>query len=341
MSLRRCCWAESSGALVYMTAGRPPPRMGEDVGLVSDGTQRRLRRGINFGNALDTGPDVAPRLSLDERYFDAVCDAGFDTLRLPVRWSAHADDAAPYLIHPTLFQRVDRAIELALRRDLTVVVNVHHYHELQDRPLEHELRFVALWQQIAARYVDQPAGLYFELLNEPRNEVTALLWNRLLRQALATVRESHPDRVVVVGPVHMNDVSALEELDLPPDELVIPTIHYYAPFEFTHQGAPWIAEAERWLGTIWDEEGGRASVRNDLARAAQWAREHGRELFIGEFGACNKADLESRLGWTRCVRSEAERLGLSWCYWDFATDFGAFDTSRDEWRAPLRDALLT
>ena len=25
------------------------------------------------------------------------------------------------------------------------------------------------------------------------------------------------------------------------------------------------------------------------------------------------------------MRSEADRLGMSWAYWDFATDFGAFD----------------
>jgi endoglucanase len=40
------------------------------------------------------------------------------------------------------------------------------------------------------------------------------------------------------------------------------------------------------------------------------------------------------------VRSEAERLGMAWAYWDFATDFGAFDVGRHAWRAPLRQALL-
>ena len=40
------------------------------------------------------------------------------------------------------------------------------------------------------------------------------------------------------------------------------------------------------------------------------------------------------------MRLEAERLGLSWCYWDFGTDFGAFDPERDAWREPIRDALL-
>jgi endoglucanase len=31
---------------------------------------------------------------------------------------------------------------------------------------------------------------------------------------------------------------------------------------------------------------------------------------------------------------------LSWCYWDFGTDFGAFDPEGNVWREPLRDALI-
>jgi endoglucanase len=48
----------------------------------------------------------------------------------------------------------------------------------------------------------------------------------------------------------------------------------------------------------------------------------------------------SRATWTTLVRTEAERLGVSWAYWDFATDFGAFDLGRHAWRAPLAQALV-
>ena len=312
----------------------------DDVGMAADGTERWFRRGINLGNALDTGRDGEPRLRLEERYFDDLRNVGFDTVRLPVRWSAHADESAPFALDPTFFERVDWAIGNALRRDLTVVLNVHHYHELQDAPHEHEARFVALWQQIAARYVDHSRRLCFELLNEPRSAMTAQLWNRLLLKGLAAVRESHPDRMVIVGPARMNDIDALPELELPSDDHVIATVHYYAPLEFTHQGAPWTAGADQWLGTTWGADSDRDAVRRDLTRAATWAHDHGRHMFVGEFGAYNKADMASRLRWTTFVRTEAERLGLSWCYWDFGTDFGVFDPQHNTWRVPLREALL-
>jgi endoglucanase len=41
---------------------------------------------------------------------------------------------------------------------------------------------------------------------------------------------------VIVGPARMNDIGELTELELPDDDRVVVTVHYYAPLEFTHQG---------------------------------------------------------------------------------------------------------
>jgi endoglucanase len=288
---------------------------------------------------LDTARDESPRLEIQERYLAEVRQAGFDFVRLPVRWSAYADTSDPYRIEERFFERVRRAIEDAGRFDLTVVLNVHHYHELQREPNVHAERFVAIWHQIAARYADRSRRLLFELLNEPGDSLTAPIWNELLAKALAAVRESSPDRTVIVGP-SMNDIGALPVLQLPRDNGLRATIHYYAPFPFTHQGAPWLPDADRWLGTQWGNDDDRAAVSRDLEQAADWARERGVPLVIGEFGVCERADPDSRQRWTAFVRREAERLGLGWCYWDFGTDFGAYDLRRGAWRKPIRDALL-
>lgn len=314
-------------------------RTGDDDGVTPDGVNRRLGRGISFGNALDAAAG-GPEFPLLERYFDDVGDAGFSTVRLPVRWSAHAGQAPPYVISPAFFGRVDWAVGQALQRNLNVVVNVHHYHELNGAPRGHRARFLALWAQIAARYASWSGQLYFELLNEPRGAMTAGAWNELLPVALAAVRERDPGRIVIAGPARMNDIGALPQLVLPADDRLVVTVHYYAPLEFTHQGAPWMAGARRWLGTSWSDDTGRQAVRDDLTKAAAWAHEHRRPLFIGEFGTYARAGMKSRQEWTRRVRLEAELLGLSWCYWDFGTDFGAFDPRRGAWREPLRDALL-
>jgi endoglucanase len=300
---------------------------------------RWLGRGINFGNALDA-LGGGPELPLDERYFDEVAEAGFDTVRLPVRWSAHAEAAPPYSIDPAFFERVDAGVDSALRRDLNVVVNVHHYHEFCAEPEAHRPRFLALWQQIAARYAGHSGRLCFELLNEPRGHLTAARWNAVLAEALAVVRAVNPERTVIIGPAEMNGPEALAELSVPDDDHLIATIHYYAPFEFTHQGAGWVEGADRWLGRTWGNTADETAVRDDLAKVAAWGRDRRIPLFVGEFGAFSRAGMASRARWTTFVRAEAERLGMSWAYWEFGTDFGAFDLDLAAWREPLRRALL-
>ena len=50
--------------------------------------------------------------------------------------------------------------------------------------------------------------------------------------------------------------------------------------------------------------------------------------------------MDSRIKWTNFVRSEAERLGMSFAYWEFGSGFGAYDPATDMWRDPLKNALV-
>jgi len=40
------------------------------------------------------------------------------------------------------------------------------------------------------------------------------------------------------------------------------------------------------------------------------------------------------------VRTAAESRDMSWCYWDWATSFGAWNQSSGTWIEPMRSALL-
>ena len=280
------------------------------------------------------------RLPVVVDHLDVIRDVGFDTVRLPVAWSQHASRRSPFHISPRFSTAVDAMIQGALERDLSVIVDVHHYDELCADPATHRKRFLALWTQIAERYAELPSTVRFELLNEPRLRLTGQRWNDLLAEALAVVRDSNPHRDVIVGPAAMNTIAGLTDLELPDDDRLIATVHYYLPLPFTHQGAHWWPNATDWLGTRWGTETERQSVRHDLAAAAAWAHDRGRRLFIGEFGTLHHAPPEDRTAWTAHVRATADELDLPWCYWDFATDFGIYDPIARRWNEPLRAALL-
>jgi endoglucanase len=305
-----------------------------------DEVNRSLGKGINFGNALDAPNEGEWGFRIEEPYFKAIKDAGFDSIRVPVKWSAHAAKTAPYKIEQKFVERVDWVLKHANESGLNVVLNIHHYDELYDAPEQNEERFLALWRQIATRYADQPESVVFELLNEPRNPLTPEKWNALFPKALAVVRESNPTRAVIVGPGNWNNIDSLAKLELPKDDRLIVTVHYYSPFHFTHQGASWAEGADQWLGTKWGSDADKAAVAKDLEKAAAWGREHHRPLFLGEFGAYSRADMDSRAKWTSFVTSEAERLGMSWAYWEFGSGFGAYDPQNNEWREPLKQALI-
>lgn len=298
----------------------------------------RRTRGVNVANAFDAADGRG--IHLTPPLFAAIRSAGFTTLRLPIHWSAHADVAAPYAIDEELHRRVDDALNLAEQYDLDVIIDVHHYRELMDSPRAHQDRFLALWRQIAQRYAARPLSLSFELLNEPTRAMDAPRWNELLQRAWATVRESNPSREVIIGPADMNNLHALTELKLPGDPHVTATIHYYAPMAFTHQGATWIDRHSYPIGRSWGTAEEIQAVRDDLRLAHAWSQAAGVQVLVGEFGTHDRAHLADRVNWTTTVRSELDRLGLDWCYWDLATDFGIFDLTENTWRQPLRAALL-
>ena len=299
-------------------------------------------RGINLGNALDAPREGAWGFRLEADYFRTIRQAGFDFVRLPIRWAAHAADRPPYAIQEPFFYRVDWAIRQALQNDLRILIDMHHYDALNDDPAAEAERFVGIWSQIARRYADQPDEVAFELLNEPHAKMSAAVWQELAVRALKTIRQSNPDRTVVIGPVDWNGVDALTRLELPKDPHLVATFHYYAPFRFTHQGATWVGEeAETWLGTRWEAtEAERAAVIEDLDKALRWSVDHACPVLLGEFGAVKHADLESRARWARFVAEEAAKRKFGYAWWAFTAEFDAYDLRQKAWIEPLHEALI-
>ncbi len=340
MSRRCCCIAWIS--LFALPAAWPVVKAGSKPAADVHAANRRLGRGINLGNALEAPREGDWGVRLKAGYFKAIKDAGFDTVRLPVRWSAHAEAAAPYTIEPKFAARVDWAIEQALANRLNIIVNVHHYGEMDSDPDRHLPRLAGLWEQIAARYRDRPPQVVFELLNEPHDKLSAAKWNAAAAKLLAAVRKRNPRRPVIVGPVQWNSIAMLDKLELPPDDRnLIVTVHYYDPFQFTHQGASWVKGADKWKGRQWTgSDAEQDAIRKRLAIAAAWGKKHDRPIFLGEFGAFSAADMESRARWTRFIAREAERLGFSWAYWEFCAASAAYDPQTDRWREPLKAALV-
>ena len=309
--------------------------------LEEDEIELEMRRGINIGNALEAPNEGDWGVYIRDEFFQIIREAGFDTVRIPIRWSNHAGNDPPYKIQDSFFRRVDWVVNKSLERNLITIINIHHYEELMRKPEEHKDRFLALWRQISEHYRDYPDNLYFELLNEPHGALTDSIWNELIEEAVNIIRETNPTRKIIIGPTGWNSVYNLNKLVIPNDSGIIVTFHLYTPFEFTHQGAEWVSPpppvGRRWTGN----EREQRQITKELDIAVQWARQHDNvPLFLGEFGAYSKADTNSRVRWTYFVARQAEKRNISWCYWEFCAGFGAYDPVKNKWRRDLLYALI-
>jgi endoglucanase len=300
-----------------------------------------IQRGMNLGNALDAPAPGEWGVTIQPAYFKAIRDAGFDTVRIPVRFSAYTDAQPPYPIEEDFMQLVDTAVRQALSQGLIVILDLHHYEEIMQDPLGQRERFLALWDQIALHFQDFSPNLYFEILNEPNHALDAITWNVLLEDCIRVIRESNPQRKLLVGSVDYNDIDSLEKLTLPQDENLMAVVHFYLPFEFTHQGADWVDGSERWIGRTWEGTAvEKVMITHQLDRAVAWSERRNVPLVVTEFGSIRGADAASRQRCTAFFAQETEKRNLGWVYWEFCSEFGVYNCEQNEWDESMLEALI-
>ena len=312
-------------------------------------TATAIGRGVNFGNMLDAPTEGAWGLTVTDDFIAKAAAAGFATVRLPVRWSNHASADAPFTIDAVFMARVESVVDKLLAKGLLVVLNMHHYRQLDGDRLDPgelavadaavDVRFLLLWEQIARHFQGRSARLVFELYNEPHGRINGEAWNVLAARALGVVRKTNPDRVVVIGPTSWNAASDLQLLKIPNDANVIATVHNYAPFRFTHQGAEWVSPVLP-VGVTCCSTSQQAEMTAPLDVAKAWSAAKRYPVFVGEFGSYSKADDASRIDFNRKMREAMEARAMSWTYWEFAAGFGVYDPVKLSFRQELLDSLL-
>jgi endoglucanase len=299
-----------------------------------------MGRGMNVLGADPVWTDPS-QARFQARHFKLIHDAGFSTVRIALHGLRHMD--ADGRLDPTWLATLDTLVTAALQNDLHVSLDLHYHNECDaDVPACTE-KIKAFWSQLAPRYQNAPNAVMFELLNEPHGKLDAKTWNAMLPDVLAIVRTTNPARNVVVSPAGWGSIDQLNNLALPPDDQhVVVTVHYYWPMTFTHQGAHWVSSTANLSGIRWGTTEERAKVATDFDNVKSWSDAHHRPIFLGEFGAYDRggADIESRIRYDYTVARQAEAHGFAWAYWQFDSDFVAYDMTADTWVTPILYALM-
>ncbi|MCK0127430.1 glycoside hydrolase family 5 protein [Erythrobacter sp. F6033] len=270
--------------------------------------------------------------------FADIAAVGFETIRLPVRWSNKASATPPYTIDAAWMQRVEDVVGQARAAGLRVILNDHHYDAIFENPDAEKERFAAIWKQVAERFQGADDMVWFELLNEPHNQITDANLLSILEPALAEVRATNPTRPVVVGGQNYSGINSLATLPLPNDPYLIATFHFYDPFPFTHQGAPWVTPVQP-VGATY----GSAADQQELEGAVQKARDFmtstGRPVFLGEYGAYDPIPMDQRVSYYSAVSTAFRGADVDGCIWGYTNSFAFRDQNTGVWHQQLLDAI--
>lgn len=275
------------------------------------------------------------------RHFAEIKSAGFDFVRVVLQAFSHMD--SQNRLDPAWLAKLDDVVREAQAAGLGVIIDEHDFDICSEDVSGCQAKLSAFWTQVAPRFATAPRNVAFELLNEPHDKLNGEVWNGMLAQLLATVRQSNPTRIVVVGPTHWNSLADLPLLELPADPNLLVTFHYYEPFNFTHQGATWAGDwVKNQHGVTWGSDKDRAALASDFGKVAAWSAANKRPILLGEFGAYDKSGtpMVYRSAYTAAARTEAEKRGFGWAYWQFEGDFIAWDMKNQRWVEPIRKALI-
>lgn len=298
-------------------------------------------RCVNMGNSLETPWEGAwGGKKVDAADFNRIAKAGFNTIRLPVRWAARAGDTPPYAIDPVFMARVKQAVGEARAAGLNIILDSHHFDELHKDPSDANIaKLAAMWTQIAAEFAGEPdASLWFEIENEPHDKFNDTNLLKVLSPALTEIRKTNPTRAVIIGGENWSGINSLKTLKLPDDPNIIPTFHYYDPFLFTHQGATWVDPSPP-MGREYGSEEDQKNLAADVQKTRDYIAQTGKTPFMGEFGANSTIPTAERVKYQKTVRVAFDAVGIGMCAWAYTNTFPLWDHDKKAWVPGMRDAM--
>jgi endoglucanase len=296
-----------------------------------------LGKGVNLA-ALEAPNEGDWGVTLEADDFVKAKQAGFQHIRLPVRWDNKLQNGT---IRADWMKRVTWCLDQAKANGLRVMLNVHHYGGLMADPVGQRPVFVSIWTQIAEAFKNRPDGeLCFEILNEPNNKAQGEALNTLMADGLAAIRKSNPTRVVVIGHWTNNGLHIAPAFRAPSDNRLILECHCYTDDagwggHWTHQGFNNENKNQPWT----TKEAGKKFIIDNMNAVDNWARTRNIPVHLGEFGTTVHCPQNDRMEYLSFVRSEAEKRGWSWAVWVDRSDVFGLRTKNQAFPPHVRQAL--
>ena len=313
---------------------------------------KALGVGWNLGNTFDAtgGSWIKDEMDIEtawhgdrtkEALIEALRQAGFDSIRIPVSWHDHVD--GEFNISDRWLSRVQEVVDWAIERDMYVIVNIHHdceksYYYPSYECLENSQKYVsAIWSQLSARFIDYNEHLIFENLNEPRLKDTPYEWmsgstakevtesmeciNALNQTFVNTVRASggkNAERYLMVSGYDAAVAGVITDRFVLPEDstenrLIIST-HAYIPYDFALQSPKESGSRSEW--SI-QSAGDKSYIAGEFESLYKEFVLNGIPVVMGEFGSRTKGNnVQARVDHAAYYVLSGASRGIPCLWWD-------------------------
>ncbi len=290
---------------------------------------KQMTKGINLGNTFEPPTEGGwNNPKAEEYYFDLYKNAGFDCVRIPVRWDNYTGKTAPYKVSETYLNRVEQVVEWGLKRGLFIVINTHHDDWIKNSyTTANKTRFDSIWSQIAVKFKNKSEKLIFEIINEPHG-LTKANNDDLHERVLSIIRKTNPTRLVIFQGHNWGGSDELVTAAIPNDKYVIGSFHSYDPYLFGLEGQ----------GT-WGTSADYAQLDAKFRNVSNWSVKNNIPVFLGEFGSLKKCDFNSRMRHYRAYIELSQKYGFASMAWDDGGDFRIMERQLKTWDE-VKDILI-
>lgn len=290
-----------------------------------------IKMGWNLGNTLETQTGwnddkmVWNRLNtpadegawgnpkVTREMLQAVKDAGFDAVRLPVNWGSHIVDEANAAIDPAWMARVQQVVDWCMELGLKVMLNTHHEYWLEWHPTyafqkANNDKLYRIWTQIANRFKNYGPNLAFSGINEihannkwevptPENTAVTNSYNQTFIDAVRATGGKNLWRNLIVGCYSANPDYGLSGFTIPTDKTknrLSVEFHWYRPWDYAGENFKYWYWGDKYAKYGDTGNNNEDYVRTMFARIKQTWYDKGLGVIMGEWGAARHYQPENK-----------------------------------------------
>lgn len=293
----------------------------------------------------------------------AVKEAGFNAIRIPVRWQCHITNPRAMSVSKTWIARIKEVVGWCLANDLKVIINVHHEKWLESTPYyknkeENCQKLALLWMNIATEFTNYDYRVAFAGTNEvhepgiwgaPNAENLAVqnAYNQVFVDVVRATGGNNQKRNLLVQTYVCNPDFGINNGDfiVPTDtegngnDYLTVEFHYYNPYDYCGECKYfWWGETYKQYGEISPTT--EKNMIDFFDKVVNVWGKQGLGVCIGEWGVTDhyKGDAdrqhENMSYYCKTFVTEARNRGFSTFIWDnnkFGSGpemFGIFDRER-------------